>query len=92
MTDEKLEKAQKINMNASEKLKALRVDYLLGRTDESQGSAVQKNDIADNDDKCLLIRNINKLNPDELKQLMDMAEFFLKKNEEKNKPPILNQR
>ena len=68
------------------------VDYLLGRTDEPQGTGFQKGLLGDNngdapkDEKTanpggstILMRAQSELDEDELKQLENMAEFFLKK-------------
>lgn len=66
------------------------VDYLLGRTDEPQGTGFQKGDggkegntVGETDDAAggstILMRAQSELDEDELKQLENMAEFFLKK-------------
>ena len=66
-------------------------DYLLGRTDEPQGTGLQKGDGGGESQKNLetsepesiggstiLMRAQSELDEDELKQLENMAEFFLK--------------
>lgn len=66
-------------------------DYLLGRTDEPQGTGFQKGDGGGESQKNLetsepesiggstiLMRAQSELDEDELKQLENMAEFFLK--------------
>lgn len=65
------------------------VDYLLGRTDEPQGTGFQKGDgtketmagekNSATSGSTILMRAQSELDEDELKQLENMAEFFLKK-------------
>lgn len=71
------------------------VDYLLGRTDEPQGTGFQKvdggnegNTVEETDDAAggstILMRAQSELSPEELAQIEHMAKFFLDQKAAKN--------